>query len=154
MLGTLTETQIENLLTRQITGRLGCCARGKMYIVPVNYFYKNSVMYAHSGEGRKITMMRKNPEVCFQVDDIKSLFQWKSVIAWGKFEEITDPEEKQQAMQGLRHRIMPFADHPADHPSHAITDNEAKIDTEISLIVYKITLSNKTGRFEKSEGRA
>lgn len=150
MLGTLNETQIENLLTRQITGRLGCCAEGSMYIVPVNYFYKNSVIYAHSGEGKKTAMMRKNPDVCFQVDDIKGLFQWQSVIAWGKFEEITDPDERQQAMQGLRHRIMPFADHPTDHPSHAIADNEAKIDTEISLIVYKITLSTKTGRFEKS----
>ena len=41
-------------------------------------------------EGKKIEMMRKNPEVCFQVDAIADLLNWESVICWGKFEEIVD----------------------------------------------------------------
>lgn len=150
MLGKLNKGQIEKLLTQQLTGRLGCCADGRMYIVPINYFYRNSVVYGHSSAGKKIEMMRMNPHVCFQVDDVQSLFCWESVVAWGTFEEITDPDERQQAMQGLIHRIMPFADHPADHPFHGITGKESDIDTKIGLIVYKIRLSTKTGRFEKS----
>jgi len=47
----------------------------------------------------KIDMMRKNPEVCFQTDMIENLSDWESVIAWGRFEEITDLLEKQLAMQ-------------------------------------------------------
>lgn len=43
---------------------------------------------------KKIEMMRKNPKVCFEVDDIKNIFSWKSVIAWGTFEEITDIAEQ------------------------------------------------------------
>jgi len=148
MLGKLSENQIEELLTKQVTGRLGCHANGITYIVPVNYFYRNPNIFAHSAAGRKIEMMRTNPNVCFQVDDIRSIFRWQSVIAWGRFEEITDPDEKQRAMQGLIHRLMPLAGNPADHPSHAIAEKEGDIDVEIEPIVYKIILSKKTGRFE------
>jgi len=150
MRGKLNEKQIEDLLTKQVTGHLGCHANGVTYIVPINYFYRNPYIFAHSAKGQKIEMMRKNPKVCFQVDEIKSVFNWQSVIAWGRFEEITEPDEKQQAMQGLIHRIMPLADRPTDHPSHGIAEKESEIDTKIELIVYKITLSKKTGRFEHS----
>ncbi|BAU54014.1 pyridoxamine 5'-phosphate oxidase family protein [Mucilaginibacter gotjawali] len=150
MLGKLNEKQIEDLLKKQVTGRLGCHADGITYVVPINYFYRDPYIFAHSAKGRKIDMMRKNPKVCFQVDDIQSVFKWQSVIAWGKYEEITDFDEKQQAMQGLIHRIMPLVDKPAEHPHHAIAEKESEIDTKIEVIVYKITLSKKSGRFENS----
>lgn len=148
MLGTLSEQQIEELLKRQLIGRLGCSANGITYIVPINYVYRDNTIFAHSAEGKKIDMMRKNPSVCFQVDNIQTVFKWQSVVAWGRFEEITDLDEKQQAMQGLIHRIMPLIDTPAGHPSHGITAKESDIGTKIDLIVYKIVLSKITGRFE------
>lgn len=98
MLGTLTEKQIDELVGKQVTGRLGCSADGSPYIVPVNYLYKNSTIYAHSAPGKKIDMMRQNPNVCFQVDQISSIFRWQSAILWGTFEEIMDPDKKQQAI--------------------------------------------------------
>jgi len=150
MLGKLNEKQIEDLLTKQVTGRLGCHANGITYIVPINYVYRHPYIFAHAAEGQKIDMMRENPNVCFQVDEIKSVFRWKSVIAWGRFEEITDPEEKQQAMQGLIHRIMPLAENPTEHPSHGIAEKYSDIGLNIDLVVYKIMLSKMTGRFENS----
>jgi nitroimidazol reductase NimA-like FMN-containing flavoprotein (pyridoxamine 5'-phosphate oxidase superfamily) len=150
MLGELNEKQIEDLLTQQVTGRLGCNADGVTYVVPLNYNYNNSIIYAHAALGKKIEMMRKNPDVCFQVDSIRSVFEWESVIAWGRFEEITDIDEKQQAMQGIIHRIMPLVTNPTGHPSHGITDNEYDIGFSVELIVYKIVLSKKTGRYEKA----
>jgi hypothetical protein len=45
---------------------------------------------------------------------------------------------------------MPLADNPTDHPSHGIADDENDIDTKVQLIVYRIKVSKKTGRFEKS----
>lgn len=148
MLGELTAVQIEDLLKKQVTGRLACHANGVTYIVPVNYVYSGGYIYSHSAMGKKIKMMRKNPKVCFEADDIKSIFCWKSVIAWGRYEEITDLDEQQQAMQGLIHRIMPLVTTPSGHPSHGITENENDIGTHIDLIVYKIKLDKKTGRFE------
>ncbi|CAN5234866.1 pyridoxamine 5'-phosphate oxidase family protein [soil metagenome] len=148
MLGKLNKKQIEDLLKQQVTGRVACHAEGDIYIVPVNYVYDGSCIMGHSSMGKKIEMMRKNPEVCFQVDQMESLFRWKSVIAWGRFKEVTDEDEKQQVMQALIHRIMPLADRPSNHPFHGITEQESEVGSKVQLIVYKIKLRKKTGRFE------
>ncbi|EHQ29522.1 pyridoxamine 5'-phosphate oxidase family protein [Mucilaginibacter paludis] len=150
MLGNLNQKEIDLLLNRQVVGRLGCHAGGLTYVVPINYAYKNGVIYAHSAPGKKIQMMRENPEVCFEVDEIDTIFRWKCVVGWGKFEEIKDVSEQEQTMQLLIHRIMPLVDTPAGHPSHGITANEFDAGVNIELIVYKIVLSNCTGRFENS----
>ena len=148
MLGKLTEQQIETLLKQQVTGRLACHADGVTYIVPVNYVYNGGHIYSHSAPGKKIEMLRKNPELCFEIDEIQDIFNWKSVIAWGRFEEIVDMDEKQQAMQGIIHRIMPLSNNPTNHPSHGITADASDIGDKFDLIVYKIALTKKTGRFE------
>ena len=148
MLGELNEAQIEDLLKKQITGRIGSTDGILPYIVPINYVYNGKAIISHSAPGKKIDMMRKNPRVCFQVDDIKSIFNWKSVVAWGRFEEITDMAEKEQAMMLLNKSIMPLIEKPADHPSHGIAEDEEDVGTRLELILYKIVLVTKTGRFE------
>jgi len=148
MLGNLSETEIESLLKKQVIGRIACHADGAIYIVPTNYVYDGTHIISHSAAGKKIEMMRKNPEVCFEVEEIQSIFRWQTVIAWGKFEEITNQEERERAMQSLIHKIMPLVDDPAGHPFHAIASDEYDIETKIELILFKITLNNKTGRFE------
>lgn len=148
MLGQLNESQIENLLKEQVIGRIGCQSQGEIYVVPINYVYRNGYIYGHSAEGKKIRMMRENPTVCFEVDNIQTIFRWQSVIVNGTYEEITDIEEKQQAMQGIIHRIMPLVNSPSGHPSHGITENESDVGTSVELIVYRIRIGEKSGRFE------
>jgi len=150
MLGELNAAQIESLLMRQVTGRIACVQDAIPYIIPVNYVYDGHQVISHSAPGKKIAMMRKNPMVCFQVDEIRNIFNWQSVIAWGRFEEITEMAEKEQSMQAIIHRVMPFAVKPANHPSHGIAQKEEDIGTKIDLILYKIILVKKTGRFENS----
>ncbi len=150
MLGELNEKQIEDLLSQQVTGRLACYANEQLYIVPINYVYKGAHIYGHSALGKKIEMMRKNPNVCFEVDIIESIFNWQSVIAWGRFEEITEEEEEEQVMQHIIHRIMPLSQNPLDHPSHGITENEEDVGSKVELVVYKIAITKRTGRFERS----
>ncbi|MCC8426412.1 pyridoxamine 5'-phosphate oxidase family protein [Mucilaginibacter sp. UR6-11] len=148
MLGELNDEQIEALLKRQVIGRVACTEHDLPYIVPVNYVYNGREIICHSTPGKKIDMMRKNPRVCFQVDEIHSIFKWQSVVAWGRFEEITDIGGKERAMTTIIHRLMPFAEKPVDHPSHALAEHEADIGTRLDLIVYRIVLVTRTGRFE------
>lgn len=148
MLGELNDVQIEGLLKDQLIGRIGCHSDGVTYVVPVNFLYDGPNIYAHSGNGMKIAMMRKNPDVCFEVDHIKSVINWQSVIVWGKFEEILDLDEKQETLQRLINRVVPFLT-DAGHPSHGITANESDIGDDIELVIYKIIVSKKTGRFEQ-----
>ncbi|MEJ2904226.1 pyridoxamine 5'-phosphate oxidase family protein [Pedobacter panaciterrae] len=142
MLGDLNKKELIDLLESQVIGRIGCHSDGETYVVPVNYVYKNNAVYAHSGNGKKIKMMRANPKVCFQVDQIKDTFRWKSAILWGDFVELTG-EERQQAMQGIIHRIMPLTSRPSQETSHGIQTEE-----HTSLVVFRIDLTKATGKYE------
>jgi len=148
MLGELSKRQMLDFLEQQVIGRLGCHADGETYIVPINYVYRDNAIYAHSGIGKKINMMRANPKVCFQVDEIIDTFRWKSVILWGNYTELTG-EERQQAMQGIIHKIMPLTDRPSEEPSHGI--NQAN---HANIIVYKIELTAISGKYESHDSEA
>jgi uncharacterized protein len=80
MFGKLENTQIEKVIADNIIGRLGCHAEGKTYVVPISYAYDDGFIYARTFEGLKISMMRKNPNVCFQIDEREDMAHWKSVV--------------------------------------------------------------------------
>jgi len=148
MLRELNDTQIEALLEDQVIGRIGCHSAETMYVVPVNYVYDGTNIYCHSAQGMKIDMMRKNPQVCFEVDKIKDVTNWESVIAWGKFEEITDMDEKQKVLQKLVDRVTPYIMDDSVTREHGFVDEESDVGTTVELIMYKIIVTKKTGRFE------
>src|SRR5579884_3829250 len=92
MFGELSQEQIDQVLHAGIVGRIGCHAEGKTYVIPISYVYDGESIYAQSLAGLKLQMMRLNPEVCFEVDQIKNASNWQSVIAWGTFEELKGEE--------------------------------------------------------------
>ncbi|MCZ4224957.1 pyridoxamine 5'-phosphate oxidase family protein [Pedobacter rhodius] len=145
MLGDLNKGQLIDFLEQQVIGRLGCHADGETYIVPVNYVYRDNAIYGHSGNGKKINMMRANPKVCFQVDEIFDTFRWKSAILQGNFSELAG-EERQQVMQSIIHKIMPLTNRPSEEPSHGISQAE-----HTNIIVYKIELTAASGKYESHD---
>jgi len=151
MLGELNVEEIENVLNKETVGRIGCHADGITYVVPVTYAYDGQYIYAHSGKGLKIDMMKKNPEVCFEVDSIQDMANWQSVIAWGKFEEITGEIEKHAAMQKLIDRLMPLMTSETAQPTHGL-NSHAQDTGNMAAILYRIKLNKKSGRFEKRNG--
>ncbi|SRR5579862_9332260 len=150
MFGTLTEQETEDILKRQFLGRIGCHADSMTYVVPISYAYDGKSVYCHTQEGMKIKMMRKNPSVCFEVDNLENMATWKSVIAWGKFEEITESAQRDQALKILLSRVYPFVSskkmHLGVHWPFAPDDTN-----EIKGVVFKIVLHQKTGRFEVND---
>lgn len=149
MLGELTSTQIEQVLRSERTGRLGCCVGDEMYVVPVSYAYHNGHVYAHSKDGRKIRMMRKNPKVCFQVDSIENLANWRSVILWGQYEELKSEKEQRAGMKILLDRFIPFMTGEAARPSQTSSRPPKIVEKGKKPIVYRIRITTSTGRFEK-----
>lgn len=152
MLGSLTAQQIDQVLLNNITGRIGCYDGQKSYIVPISYVYNDDYIIAHSREGMKINMMRKNPQVCFQVDEIKDMSNWKSVVSWGKYEEIRDNRERYYAMKFLVSRLMHFTISETARLPEMELHNGANIykPEEVRPVVYRIKLEEKTGRYETS----
>jgi nitroimidazol reductase NimA-like FMN-containing flavoprotein (pyridoxamine 5'-phosphate oxidase superfamily) len=92
MLGQLNNTQINNILSSQALGRLACADGKQPYVVPVTYAYDGEYIYGQSNEGLKLEILRKNPKVCFEVDLMIDMRNWKSVIVYGKFEELKEKE--------------------------------------------------------------
>ncbi|WP_161486297.1 pyridoxamine 5'-phosphate oxidase family protein [Candidatus Nitrosocosmicus hydrocola] len=86
----MNKNQMEEFLKAGVIGRLGCFNDDKIYVVPITYAYDNGFIYGHTKDGLKIRMMRNNPNICFETDWVKDMSNWKSVIAYGKFEEFTD----------------------------------------------------------------
>ena len=149
MLGYLNSKQIEHLLNSLIIGRIGCHADNKTYVVPITYAYNGKYIYGHTKEGLKIDMMRKNPLVCFEVDVMENMSNWRSVIAWGKFEELKTPEERKEGMRILIDTVMPLMTGETTI-SHAMSDSHQKTIEAMKGVVYRIELTEKTGRFEKT----
>jgi nitroimidazol reductase NimA-like FMN-containing flavoprotein (pyridoxamine 5'-phosphate oxidase superfamily) len=84
----LDRSEIDAFLRRQVVGRVGCHADGRTYVVPVIYVWDGEFVYVQSVEGRKVEMMRANPEVCFEVDEYEPDGSWRSVIVDGVYEEL------------------------------------------------------------------
>ena len=73
MIRALARDEIERVLQAQAVGRIGCHANGRTYVVPVSYVYDNGAIYAHSADGQKIRMMRRNPNVFFEVEHVRGV---------------------------------------------------------------------------------
>jgi uncharacterized protein len=83
----LDDKQIDEFLRRQVIGRIGMHAGGETYVVPIIYAWDGECIYVQSIEGRKISMMRENPQICFEVDEYER-GSWRSVIVDGTYEEL------------------------------------------------------------------
>ena len=145
MIGVLESDEIEDVLHHESIGRIGCHANSITYVVPVSYAYDGTYIYGHTYEGMKIKMMRENQKVCFEVDTMENMANWKSVICWGEFEELTNFDERKIAIQKLLDRVLPFITTQtvplALHTPFPPTDfNRA------NGIVYRVRLNEKTGR--------
>ena len=150
MIGVLTEKQCKEVLQSNFLGRLGCNDNGKTYIVPINYLFDGGAIIAHSQVGMKIRMMRNNPEVCFEVDEIKSYTNWKSIIAWGTYREITDEKEKMKAMKSFVDHLLHLKVSETAQPPET-SAKRLHPRSFVEMVVYKIIISKITGRFESGE---
>ena len=142
MLGKLTSSEIESLLLTKTVGRIGCCSNGRVYVVPISYAYDGQRIIGHSAEGMKLEVMRANPEVCFEVEDVENMGNWRSVIAWGTFQELRDAE----ALSAMGLLVERFKAVPSSETSGPL---RAAVKAPERAVVYAIRLKEKTGRFEK-----
>jgi len=152
MIGKLTSEEIENLLHQQFIGHLGCQDKDTVYVVPVGYAYDGDNIYCHTFEGQKVTMMRNNPKVCFQVDEMKDMGNWKSAITWGNFEEIDDEMERRKALHILSARRLPISSSITKHLGETwpFTDEGANVLEGVGGLFFRISLKEKSGEYENS----
>ena len=100
--------------------RMGLIDENGVYILPMNfgYQYKDGQLtfYMHGAlEGKKLDLIRQNPQVGFEMDCEHELiegkvacqygFNYASIVGKGEAEVVTDPQEKIQGMTILMESI-------------------------------------------------
>ena len=139
-IGILGPEDIEDVIRGAIVGRIACCGHGlagddgRPYLVPLAYGYDGDAVYAHSGPGRKIALMRTQPLVTFEVDEATAPDRWRSVIAEATYEEIDEPAARERALR----LVYPAPTAIPDLPS--------------TTVVYRLRLTAKSGRCEVPDG--
>jgi nitroimidazol reductase NimA-like FMN-containing flavoprotein (pyridoxamine 5'-phosphate oxidase superfamily) len=149
MLGTLNEMQMNHFLLSQTVGRVACTNEKIPYIVPVTYIYNGKDIITQTKEGMKLDIMRKNPNVCFEVDSMSNMANWQSVILNGTFHELKG-KEAEKARDFLFNHLWPLLTSSTIHPhEHAASASAIDDSNRIKPVMFRIEIKNKSGRFEK-----
>jgi nitroimidazol reductase NimA-like FMN-containing flavoprotein (pyridoxamine 5'-phosphate oxidase superfamily) len=147
----LTFDQCEKILGDCRYGHLGFVADGEPHVVPVTYVYQYGYLYSFTHEGEKISAMRKHPNVCLQVEDVKNGNDWRSVICFGTFEEITETKEKRDIQFLLAEQYAHISMNENKAPVSPLIDDlhSHTTDDVKKSVIYRINIKKTTGREEK-----
>lgn len=122
----LTHSEMEAILGRNNVGRIAFTDGRRVDIEPIGYVYFDGAIYGRAAPGTRMTALRGHPWVAFEVDEVHSFAEWKSVVAKGTvylvepIDRMPMREQYAHALQVLR-SVMPealTADDPV--PSRAI----------------------------------
>lgn len=149
MLGTLTPEQCRFILLQNHVGRIGCSSERKVLIIPVTYVFDGDYIYGYSLNGEKVDMMRKNTNVCFEVDTIENLANWRSVIVNGEYEELNNDATDRKIRRLFEDRLGPLVKGETLHPSRELADPPRRILKNQKPVLYRIKIKSLSGRFEK-----
>lgn len=129
-------------------GRLGCHLNGKTVIVPITYAFDGRRLIAHAGEGEKIEFMRANPFVCFEVDEIKDVHNWRTVIVQGKYHEL-EGGDASVAISYLVEKVLPELPPSVLGAKGGISLRPQRTSVSDS-IVFSLEILNMSGRYEST----
>ncbi len=135
----LSDSEINQILGRVGYGHLGCSRDDQPYVVPVHYAFVGGEVFIYTTEGKKFEIIKGNPRVCLQVEEVTDKQHWKSVIVDGVAEQITDLAEREKAVK------LVIAVNPTLTPAISIRwmDNWVRENIEV---VYRITPTSTSGR--------
>lgn len=111
------QTELRHILDTAKVLRLGIAVDNEPHIIPLNYGYTMEqdgrlTLYMHSAvNGNKLELLRKNPNVCFELDcDLKPFegqvacqygLAYQAISGRGKAVLVEDVEEKMEGMSIL-----------------------------------------------------
>jgi len=81
----LERDEIEQVLLRNKVGRLAFSFHDRVDIQPIHYIYERGWLYGRTSEGDKIAALTHNQWIAFEVDEVKDVFEWTSVVVHGSF---------------------------------------------------------------------
>ena len=136
--------EIESIIRKSKVCRLGLADDVWPYIVPLCFGYRNNALYFHTAkEGRKIEILKRNNQVCFEFDTQTDLkpgekacawgMKYRSVIGYGTALLIENPEQKRE---GLDIIMAQYADGAFEYSQKAFKE----------ALVIKVEIESMTGK--------
>ena len=124
--------------------RLGMVDGDRPYIVPLSFGYQDNTLYFHGAlKGRKIDLLKENPNVCFEFDiagealkDVDACnwsMKFQSVIGFGKASFVDGLEQKRQALGII---MAQYSDNPFEFPENKVN----------ATAVIKVDIEKMTGK--------
>jgi hypothetical protein len=151
---------IEEILNRTPVGHLGLSWKNQPYVVPLLFAFKEWNIYLHGADsGMMMEFLRNNPSVCFEVEEFREIVPgpvpckysntYRSVIAFGTVEILTDSDEK---TAGLRLITEKYA---GEEVARALTKDMVQ-DYRSTLLhrstaVFKISINQITGKMFETQ---
>ena len=140
--------EIEAILRKATVMRIALCNVNMPYVVPVAFGYKEGAVYFHSSrKGMKMDIIRKNNNICFEVETDVALvegekacnfdFEYRSVIGFGTAHILESDEEKRKGFDIL---MAHYADPPFEYKPQGLK----------AACVVKIEIDGMKGK--KSDG--
>ncbi len=135
---------IEGIIAEATVCHIGLCDGNIPYVIPVNFGYKDNRLYFHSAkEGRKLDILRRNNNICFEMDIDQAFvpaekgcnwsMKYQSVMGVGKASFVEDATEKIAALKVI---MAHYSDKPFD-----FTEAEAN-----TVAVVRIDIESLTGK--------
>jgi nitroimidazol reductase NimA-like FMN-containing flavoprotein (pyridoxamine 5'-phosphate oxidase superfamily) len=117
----LTLKESHALLTSTNVGRIAFTLHDRVDIEPINYVSDGEWIFGRTSPGAKLSTLLHHPWCAFEVDEVRGLFDWSSVVVKGTFylldPEIGSPDTYQRA-ERLLTKLVPgtFSAHdPSPH---------------------------------------
>lgn len=141
----LSKEECEKILVRGKTGVLAVLGDdGYPYTVPINYYYTDGKIYLHCAKtGHKLDAIKKEQKVSFCVvarDDIlqeKYTTLFKSVVAFGKAEILTDENEMRSSVTALAEKYC----------TDCLEGIPAEVESGFGILcMIKISIEHITGK--------
>jgi nitroimidazol reductase NimA-like FMN-containing flavoprotein (pyridoxamine 5'-phosphate oxidase superfamily) len=78
-------SEIEAMLLRNKVGRVAFSFHDRVDIQPIHYIYERGWLYGRTSEGEKLSTLKHNQWVAFEIDEISDTFDWRSIVIHGSF---------------------------------------------------------------------
>lgn len=79
----LSEAECLTMLGRNHVGRLAFAHDRRVEIEPIHYVSWEGWIFGRTSAGDKVEALRHRPWVAFEVDEVRSMFDWKSIVVHG-----------------------------------------------------------------------
>lgn len=151
MIKNLELSECLDILGNNYIGRLAFVSHGDPYIIPITFFHdsEEKCILSYSAKGHKIEAMRNYDSVALQVDEIKSIQEWRSVLVHGKFKEL-DGTTAKSYLHKFAEGVQDAIKRKKGATPKFIQDFSSRLQQRGIPIVYRITINDITGKLRES----